>query len=93
MADVILSSSRLPPLLTDSQFFVFVYVRTSSGLTGIELTKLIDGKNENVSLRVFSIVIHRFDSNNGLLELKAFEITLNMLKYYISKGHTLKVDT
>ena len=79
LADVILSSNRLPPLLTDSQFFVLEYVRTSSGLTGIELTRLMDGKNENESLREFSIVIQRLDSINGLLELK--KNAYNLMKY------------
>lgn len=70
LADDTLSSSRLPPLLTDSQFFVRVYVRTSSGRTGIELTRFIDGKNEYVSFKELFPTIQRFESGMLIESLK-----------------------
>lgn len=70
LADVTLSSNRLPPLLTDSQFLVRVYVSTSSGRTGIELTRLMDGKKENVSFSDVSPVIQRLESRTVGVWLK-----------------------
>ena len=44
LADLTLSSSFLPPLLTASQFVVLAICITSSGRTGIEFTNEIEGK-------------------------------------------------
>lgn len=57
LAEEILESSLRPPRLKKSQLLVFEYVNTSSGRTGMELTREMDGRKGVIFLTEFSTLI------------------------------------